>query len=117
MTRQIPIQYENFTGPYGLGTKRTIEEFGEYAGVDFKNRKILEERRVKNVFNKKSAKKPTVKSKSSKSKSSSKNEKIFVQIASYRDPDVENTIKDMIKKSDNPDNLIVGICAQYGPEN
>ena len=115
--RSRQIQYENFIGPYGLGTKRTIEEFGEYAGVDFKNRKILEERRVKNVFSKKDSKKPTVKSKSSKSKSSSKNEKIFVQIASYRDPDVENTIKDMIKKSDNPDNLIVGICDQYGPEN
>jgi len=41
------------------------------------------------------------------------NNKIFVQIASYRDPQLMPTIEDMIKKAKNPDNLTFGICWQY----
>lgn len=40
------------------------------------------------------------------------NEKIFIQIASYRDPELINTIKDCIAKSDKPDNLRFCICWQ-----
>lgn len=43
----------------------------------------------------------------------SKNNKIFVQIASYRDPELIPTIDDMITKAKNPKNLIFGICWQY----
>ena len=39
--------------------------------------------------------------------------KIFVQIASYRDPELVPTIEDMINKAKNPQNLIFGICWQY----
>ena len=39
--------------------------------------------------------------------------KIFVQIASYRDPELLPTIEDMLKKAKNPENLIFGICWQY----
>lgn len=42
--------------------------------------------------------------------------KIFVQIASYRDPELIPTIKDCIAKAKNPDLLTFGICWQYGPE-
>jgi len=42
--------------------------------------------------------------------------KIFVQIASYRDPELENTIKSMIENSKKPNNLRIGICRQYHPE-
>lgn len=42
-----------------------------------------------------------------------KDHKIFVQIASYRDPQLVPTIEDMIKKSKNPQNLVFGICWQY----
>jgi hypothetical protein len=42
--------------------------------------------------------------------------KIFVQIASYRDPQLENTIKDMIENAKYPDNLRIGICRQFHPE-
>ena len=42
--------------------------------------------------------------------------KIFVQIASYRDPELENTIKSMIENAKRPKNLIIGICRQYHPE-
>jgi len=42
--------------------------------------------------------------------------KIFVQIASYRDPELENTIKSMIDNAKRPNNLRIGICRQYHPE-
>lgn len=38
---------------------------------------------------------------------------IFVQIASYRDPELIPTIKDMLSKATNPNNLRFGICWQY----
>jgi hypothetical protein len=38
--------------------------------------------------------------------------KIFVQIASYRDPELNNTINDLICKSKYPNNLSIGICWQ-----
>jgi hypothetical protein len=42
--------------------------------------------------------------------------KIFVQIASYRDPELEKTIKSMIENAKKPNNLRIGICRQYHPE-
>jgi hypothetical protein len=42
-----------------------------------------------------------------------KKDKIFVQIASYRDPELIPTIQDMINKAKNPQNLTFGICWQY----
>lgn len=41
------------------------------------------------------------------------NNKIFVQIASYRDPELIPTIDDMITKAKNAKNLTFGICWQY----
>lgn len=40
-------------------------------------------------------------------------DKIFVQIASYRDPELIPTIEDMLEKANNPENLVFGICWQY----
>ena len=42
-----------------------------------------------------------------------KKKKIFVQIASYRDPQLITTIEDMLEKADNPDLFSFGICWQY----
>jgi hypothetical protein len=42
--------------------------------------------------------------------------KIFIQIASYRDPELKKTIKDCIDNSKFPENLVFGICRQYHPE-
>lgn len=42
--------------------------------------------------------------------------KIFIQIASYRDPQLEPTIKNCLENAKNPENLIFGICRQYHPE-
>lgn len=38
---------------------------------------------------------------------------IFVQIASYRDPQLLPTLKDMLDKADYPENLRIGICWQH----
>jgi glycosyltransferase involved in cell wall biosynthesis len=42
--------------------------------------------------------------------------KIFVQIASYRDPELLPTIKDCINNAKYPKNLVFGICRQFHPE-
>jgi hypothetical protein len=41
------------------------------------------------------------------------NNKIFIQIASYRDPQLVPTIKDMLENAKNPKNLVIGIARQY----
>ena len=42
--------------------------------------------------------------------------KIFIQIASYRDPQLIPTIESCISNAKNPNNLVFGICRQYHPE-
>jgi hypothetical protein len=43
------------------------------------------------------------------------NSKIFIQIASYRDPQLLPTIRDCIKNAKYPENLVFGICWQRDP--
>ena len=47
------------------------------------------------------------------SKKTKNNENIFVQIASYRDPQLLETLSDMISKAEKPENLRIGICWQH----
>jgi hypothetical protein len=42
--------------------------------------------------------------------------KIFIQIASYRDPELIPTIKSCLENAKYPENLVFGICRQYNPE-
>jgi hypothetical protein len=42
--------------------------------------------------------------------------RIFVQIASYRDPQLKPTIINMLETAEFPDRLRIGICRQYHPE-
>ena len=42
--------------------------------------------------------------------------RIFVQLASYRDPELIPTIDDLLAKADKPDLFSFGIVWQYGPE-
>ena len=42
--------------------------------------------------------------------------KIFVQIASYRDPQLEPTIKDMLANAKKPKNITFGIARQFSEE-
>ncbi len=44
------------------------------------------------------------------------NTKIFVQIASYRDPQLLPTVHDLLEKAKKPENLTFGICWQYGED-
>ena len=41
---------------------------------------------------------------------------IFVQIASYRDPELVPTIKDCIAKAKHPERLTFGVCWQNSPD-
>jgi hypothetical protein len=45
-----------------------------------------------------------------------KKNKIFVQIASYRDPELLNTLKDCIEKAKYPNNLVFSICWQHSSD-
>jgi glycosyltransferase involved in cell wall biosynthesis len=45
-----------------------------------------------------------------------KNPTIFIQIASYRDPELVKTLRNMIENAKNPQHLRIGICRQYHPE-
>ena len=40
---------------------------------------------------------------------------IFIQIASFRDPQLNPTLKNMLENSKYPKNLRIGICNQYNP--
>ena len=44
------------------------------------------------------------------------NGKIFIQIASYRDPQLLPTLRDCIENSDNPENLVFSISWQHSTE-
>lgn len=56
----------------------------------------------------------TVKKKTSSKKKN--NNLIFIQIASYRDPQLVPTLKSMIENAKNPQNLRIGIAWQHHPE-
>ena len=40
---------------------------------------------------------------------------IYVQIASYRDPELKNTLRDLLEKATYPENLRIGIAWQHSP--
>jgi hypothetical protein len=42
--------------------------------------------------------------------------KIFIQIASFRDPQLSLTIESMLKNAKYPKNLVIGICNQYNKD-
>jgi len=83
-------------GRYGLGTSRTLADYEEYAGVDFKKRI------VKNFKNRIAGK--------------STANTIFVQIASYRDFQLIPTINDMLANAKRPGDLHISVCWQHGPD-
>ena len=45
-----------------------------------------------------------------------KKDKIFISIASYRDPELIPTIEDCIKNADKPNKLVFGILNQFSKE-
>jgi len=51
--------------------------------------------------------------KKTKATTKSKSNTIFVQIASYRDPQLLPTIEDMLEKAEHPENIRIGIAWQF----
>ena len=45
-----------------------------------------------------------------------KGKSIFIQIASYRDPELKPTLKDLFDKADEPNTLHVCVCWQHREE-
>src|SRR6056300_1023196 len=41
---------------------------------------------------------------------------IFVQLASYRDPELRKTLEDMLKKAKRPQNLVISLAWQHSDE-
>lgn len=44
---------------------------------------------------------------------SNNNNTIFIQIASYKDPELKPTIQNLLENADNPQNITIGICWQH----
>ncbi|MDX1975663.1 MAG: GlcNAc-transferase family protein [Rickettsiales bacterium] len=89
---------------YGLGTARSLADYQAYAGIDFAKQQISD-KAYQGDFQTVAA-----------SKSSSgvpTGERIFVQIASYRDLECQWTVKDLFEKAEHPERISVGICWQF----
>src|SRR5574343_620491 len=41
---------------------------------------------------------------------------IFVSIASYRDPDLGNTVRSLLERASDPGRIFIGICLQRAPD-
>lgn len=41
---------------------------------------------------------------------------IFVSIASYRDPDCQNSVRDLFEKASFPERIVIGLCLQIVPD-
>ena len=95
---------------YGLGTVRSIDDYWAFAGIDLRNGKCTELARkgrwnqsFQEMLERKNSDQP-------------KRPRIFVQIASYRDPECQWTVKDLFEKAKDPGRVFVGICWQHDPE-
>jgi len=93
---------------YGLGKARTLEQYQAFSGVNFANRTISDKARHGNFDHAERSGEsfPAVQN----------NKKIFVNIASYRDPECQWTVKDLFEKAKYPDRINVGICWQFDLE-
>jgi len=96
---------------YCLGKTRPLEAYWDYCGIDLIRKKVQE-------FAAKGKWPNYEEWKATKGKSMAADNKktIFVQIASYRDPECQWTVKDLFEKATYPDRIHVGICWQYDPE-
>ncbi len=89
---------------YGLGTERTLDAYQAYSGVNFAT-KTFDERAEKGEYGM-----------AKQAKNNTGAGRIYVQIASYRDPECQWTVKDLFEKAENPDRITVGICWQFDEE-
>lgn len=108
---------------YGLGMARTLEQYQEYSGVDFA-RKVFSQKAEKGHYERYGAPaRRSIRLGEGESKAMGMQQagargdgRIFVNIASYRDPECQWTVKDLFEKAAKPDRISVGICWQFDPE-
>jgi Rps23 Pro-64 3,4-dihydroxylase Tpa1-like proline 4-hydroxylase/peroxiredoxin len=97
---------------YGLGKARSLEDYQKFSGVNFSDCTISSKAEEGQFL-----KLPAVTaSNSNTSFQISKPGCIFINIASYRDPECQWTVKDLFEKANNPDRIFVGICWQFDQE-
>jgi|GEM_PF-801106 len=104
---------------YGLGKERALEDLWKFAGIDWKRRKVTQDAE-EGIWNMVAREKSIKKAAAKKAEKSapkvlppSNLPRIFVQIASYRDPDCQWTVKDLFEKAAHPERIFVGICWQF----
>ncbi|NBO17948.1 MAG: hypothetical protein EBV03_01745 [Proteobacteria bacterium] len=90
---------------YGLGAMRELDDYWEFAGIDWTKKRFTAEAE-QGIWNMAAREKGRGKGKGAMPR-------IFVQIASYRDPECQHTIKDLFEKAAHPERVFVGICWQF----
>ncbi len=106
---------------YGLGDERPLQGLWDFAGIDW-NKRTTEVNSEEGIWNMAARDKSIGKNAPKKTKVSlsdntvtvsEKKRRIFVQIASYRDPECQWTVKDLFEKAEHPQSITVGICWQF----
>lgn len=87
---------------YGLGTVRSLKQYERYSGVNFAAR-TFSNNAANGIFNEAVLSEVSTKN----------NNRIFVNIASYRDSECQWTVKDLFEKATHPERINVGICWQF----
>lgn len=95
---------------YSLGTERTLEDFWQFSGIN-PTRSHMAAQATNGEYEE-----PFKEYERKLKSQEEKLPRIFVQIASYRDPECQWTIKDLFEKARYPDRINVGVCWQYDPE-
>lgn len=90
---------------YGHGAARTLESFWEFAGINPEKRTVTKEGKKGQWVASDIPKPDAIMS-----------QRIFVQIASYRDAECQYTVKDLFEKATHPERISIGICWQTDPE-
>ncbi|MFW0777203.1 MAG: GlcNAc-transferase family protein [Rickettsiales bacterium] len=114
---------------YGLGDERPLQGLWEFAGVNWRKRTIAKDA-TEGIWNMAARKKAIAKKNKTKVDEASspssleprtmrepagsqrEHPRIFVQVAAYRDPDCQHTIKDMFDKATHPERIFAGIVWQ-----
>ncbi|MBY0408419.1 MAG: hypothetical protein K2Q01_12075, partial [Rickettsiales bacterium] len=99
------------SGEYGLGRARALADLWAFAGIDW-NRRSWTPEAEEGIWNMAARDKGRQKS----AMSTGISPRIFVQIASYRDPECQWTVKDLFEKAAHPERITVGICWQFVKE-
>lgn len=114
-----------WNGRFGLGTERTLEDYEVYAGLSFRERRVLnaapepapapaQPPRAGRVGGAGREGRPTRQGRASRPVYDRPS--IFIGIASYRDPDLEATIRDCLATARHPERLHIGVAWQHGPD-